>query len=45
MKYEPLVFTVQGGVQKNAEAVLSALAEAVARAEGKAVAKVKGRNF
>ena len=41
VKYEPLVFTAQGGIQKNAEAVLSALAEAVARAEGKAVAKVK----
>jgi hypothetical protein len=41
IKYEPLVFTAQGGIQRNAEAVLSSLAAAIARVEGKALAKVK----
>jgi hypothetical protein len=41
IKYEPLVFTAQGGIQKNAEAILSALAVAIARTEGKALGKVK----
>ena len=35
VRYEPLVFTLQGGVQANAEAILSDLAVAVAKAEGK----------
>ena len=39
VRYEPLVFTLQGGVQANAEAILSELAGAVAKAEGR-VAKV-----
>ena len=42
MRYEPLVFTVQGGIQANAEAILSDLAAAVARAEGRDEKVVKG---
>ena len=42
VRYEPLVFTVQGGIQANAEAILSDLAAAVARAEGRDEKVVKG---
>ena len=45
VRYEPLVFTVQGGIQANAEAVLSDLASAVAKAEGRDDKVVKAELF
>ena len=41
MKYEPLVFSVQGGIQKNAEAILTQLAVDISRQEGKASSLIK----
>ena len=41
VRYEPLVFTTQGAIQKNAEAIISELAGAVAKAEGRHEAIVK----
>ena len=41
IKYEPLVFTAQGGIQHNAEAIISQLADAIARVEDKHAALVK----
>ena len=39
--YEPVVFTVQGSIEKRAEAILSQLADRVAEVEGKDGAAVK----
>ncbi|CAE8604691.1 unnamed protein product, partial [Polarella glacialis] len=41
VRYTPLVFTAQGGLQKNAEAVVSQLAAEIARVESKDAASVK----
>ena len=41
VKYEPVVFTCQGGIQSNGESVLTRLAEAVAKAEGKTSSQIK----
>ena len=41
VRYEPLVFTTQGGIQRNAEAILSELASSVARVECRGAAEVK----
>ena len=41
IKYEPLVFTSQGGVQRNAEAVIAQLAEVIARVEAKDAASIR----
>ena len=41
VRYEPLVFTAQGGCEKRAEAILSQIADSVAKAECRDVGKVK----
>ena len=41
VRFEPMVFTCQGGIQSNAEAILTSLAESVAKVEGTAPALVK----
>jgi hypothetical protein len=41
IRYEPLVFTTQGGCEKHAEAALSSIAEAIAKIEQKTSASVK----
>jgi len=39
--YEPVVFTVQGGMERHAEALLSRIAQAVSQEEGGSVSEVK----
>ena len=39
--YEPVVFTVQGGMERHAEALLSRIARAVSQEEGGSVSEVK----
>ena len=34
VKYEPLVFTAQGGMQANAEAIIGSIAQSIAKVEG-----------
>ena len=41
IRYEPLVFTCQGGVERHAESALSQIAEAVAKAEDVEAAIIK----
>lgn len=41
IRYEPLVFTSQGGCEKRAEAILTQISEAVAKTEGRASAMIK----
>jgi hypothetical protein len=41
IKYEPLVFTTQGGCEAHAEAVITQIANAVAKIEGRASALLK----
>ena len=41
VRYEPVVFTVQGGCEAHAEALLSQIADAVGRAEGQHPAIIK----
>ena len=41
VRYEPLVFCCQGGIQSNAESILTRLAGAVAKAEGRDASQVK----
>ena len=41
IKYEPMVFTCQGGCEGHAEAILSQIATSVAKVEGAAAATVK----
>ena len=43
--YEPIVFTVQGGVECRAETILCQLAEVVAELEGKDMAATKAELF
>ena len=37
IRYEPLVFTSQGGCEKRAEAILTQISEAVAKTKGRAM--------
>ena len=41
VRYEPIVFTAQGGCEKHAEAILSQIADSVANAECRGKGKVK----
>ena len=41
VSYEPLVFTVQGGIETRAEALLSRIAKEISEAEGTSQAAVK----
>jgi hypothetical protein len=41
IKYEPLVFTTQGGCEAHAEAILAQIAEAAAKIEGRPSAAIK----
>ena len=41
VRYEPLVFTTQGGCEKHAEAIISQIADNVAQAECRDKGKVK----
>jgi hypothetical protein len=45
VRYEPLVFTTQGGCEKHAEAILSQIADKVAQAECRDPGKVKAEIF
>ena len=42
VRYEPLVFTVQGGCERHAEAIISRIAESVAKVEERDRTAVKG---
>ena len=44
-RYEPLVFTSQGGVERHAETMFTQIAQAVAHAEGVGAATVKAEMF
>ena len=41
MRYEPLVFTTQGGCEKHAEAIISKIADKVSQVESRDVGKVE----
>ena len=41
VRYEPLVFTTQGGCEKHAEAIISQIADKVAKAECRDAGKIK----
>ena len=41
IRYEPVVFTTQGGCEKTSEALLSRITDAIARSEGRDAARVK----
>ena len=41
INYEPVVFTVQGGMERHTEALLASIAKAVSREEGTCLAEAK----